>query len=49
MGFFYRLLEFYLQQLLTYIDSLKNWIEKLCGEQFVQVHKSFIINSKKSR
>ncbi|MCK0179578.1 LytTR family transcriptional regulator [Flavobacteriaceae bacterium S0862] len=29
------------------MDSLKNWTEKLCDEQFVQVHKSFIINSKK--
>jgi len=34
-------------QKLTYIESLKNWIEKLCDEQFVQVHKSYIINSKK--
>lgn len=34
-------------QKLTYIDSLKNWTEKLCDEQFVQVHKSYIINSKK--
>ncbi len=34
-------------QKLTYIESLKNWTEKLCDEQFVQVHKSYIINSKK--
>jgi len=34
-------------QKLSYIDSLKNWVEKLCDEQFVQVHKSYIINSKK--
>jgi len=32
-------------QKLSYIDSLKNWIEKLPSDQFVQVHKSFIINS----
>lgn len=30
---------------LSYIDSLKNWSEKLPNNQFVQVHKSFIINS----
>jgi len=34
-------------QKLTYIESLKNWTEKLCDNQFVQVHKSYIINSKK--
>jgi DNA-binding LytR/AlgR family response regulator len=34
-------------QKLTYIDSLKNWSEKLSDEQFVQAHKSYIINSKK--
>ncbi len=30
---------------LSYIDSLKNWIAKLPDDQFIQVHKSFIINS----
>jgi len=30
---------------LSYIDSLKNWISKLPENQFIQVHKSFIINS----
>lgn len=29
-----------------YIDSLKNWVTKLPENQFIQVHKSFIINSK---
>ncbi|MFL0353393.1 LytTR family DNA-binding domain-containing protein [Xanthomarina sp. GH4-25] len=29
---------------LTYIDSLKNWTCKLADNQFIQVHKSFIIN-----
>ncbi|GAA4804422.1 LytTR family DNA-binding domain-containing protein [Litoribaculum gwangyangense] len=33
-------------QKLSYIDSLKNWTEKLPNNQFIQVHKSFIINSK---
>jgi DNA-binding LytR/AlgR family response regulator len=33
-------------QKLSYIDSLKNWTEKLPEDQFVQVHKSYIINSK---
>lgn len=33
-------------QKLAYIDSLKNWIEKLPENQFIQVHKSYIINSK---
>jgi DNA-binding LytR/AlgR family response regulator len=33
-------------QKLSYIDSLKNWVEKLPADQFVQVHKSYIINSK---
>ena len=33
-------------QKLSYIDSLKNWAAKLADSQFVQVHKSFIINSK---
>jgi len=31
---------------LSYIDSLKNWNKKLKEEQFIQVHKSFIINRK---
>jgi len=30
---------------LSYIDSLKNWKEKLPESTFIQVHKSFIINS----
>lgn len=29
---------------LTFIDSLKNWKEKLKGKPFIQVHKSFIVN-----
>ncbi len=33
-------------QKLSYIDSLKNWRAKLPVNQFVQVHKSFIVNSK---
>jgi DNA-binding LytR/AlgR family response regulator len=33
-------------QKLSYIDSLKKWVEKLPAGQFVQVHKSYIINSK---
>ncbi len=33
-------------QKLSYIDSLKNWTAKLPENQFVQVHKSYIINSK---
>ncbi|KJD35221.1 transcriptional regulator [Tamlana sedimentorum] len=33
-------------QKLTYVDSLKNWVEKLPENQFFQVHKSFIINRK---
>lgn len=33
-------------QKLSYIDSLKNWVEKLPEDHFLQVHKSFIINSK---
>lgn len=32
-------------QKLSYIDSLKNWVEKLEGNDFIQVHKSYIINS----
>jgi DNA-binding LytR/AlgR family response regulator len=31
---------------LSYIDSLKSWKEKLPSNQFIQVHKSYIINSK---
>ena len=31
---------------LTFIDSLKNWTEKLPADTFIQVHKSYIINSK---
>lgn len=30
---------------LSYIDSLKNWALKLPKNQFIQVHKSYIINS----
>ena len=33
-------------QKLSYIDSLKNWTAKLPENQFFQVHKSFIVNSK---
>ncbi|GAA4269264.1 LytR/AlgR family response regulator transcription factor [Hyunsoonleella aestuarii] len=33
-------------QRLSYIDSLKNWTLKLPESQFIQVHKSFIVNSK---
>lgn len=33
-------------QKLSYIESLKNWIEKLPKNQFIQVHKSFIVNQK---
>lgn len=32
-------------QKFSFIDSLKKWVEKLQGKQFIQVHKSFIINS----
>lgn len=31
---------------LSYIESLKNWNEKLQQPAFIQVHKSYIINSK---
>ena len=31
-------------QKLSYIDSLKNWVEKLPKSNFIQIHKSFIIN-----
>tara|TARA_R110000868_G_scaffold180144_1_gene420693 strand:- start:58 stop:753 length:696 start_codon:yes stop_codon:yes gene_type:complete len=30
----------------SYIDSLKNWLEKLPNETFIQLHKSYIINLK---
>lgn len=30
---------------LSYIESLKNWKEKLQQQQFIQTHKSYIINS----
>jgi DNA-binding LytR/AlgR family response regulator len=30
---------------LSYIDSLKNWNEKLPKNVFIQVHKSFIVNT----
>ncbi len=33
-------------QRLSYIDSLKNWTSKLPENQFIQVHKSYIVNSK---
>ncbi|MBL7560681.1 response regulator transcription factor [Olleya sp. YSTF-M6] len=33
-------------QKLSYIDSLKNWIQKLPEQDFIQIHKSFIINTK---
>ncbi len=33
-------------QKLSYIDSLKNWTNKLPKKQFFQVHKSFIVNRK---
>lgn len=32
-------------QKLSYIDSLKNWVEKLPEQDFIQIHKSYIINS----
>lgn len=31
---------------LSYIDSLKNWIIKLPKDEFIQVHKSYIVNRK---
>ncbi|WP_223032573.1 LytR/AlgR family response regulator transcription factor [Hanstruepera marina] len=34
------------KQKLSYIDSLKNWNEKLPSNQFIQTHKSYIINRK---
>ncbi len=33
-------------QKLCYISSLKYWVEKLKSPHFIQVHKSFLINSK---
>lgn len=33
-------------QKLSYIESLKNWKEKLPENHFIQIHKSFIVNSK---
>lgn len=32
---------------LTVIDSLKNWKDSLEANQFVQIHKSYIVNTKK--
>lgn len=32
-------------QKLSFIDSLKNWNDKLPNDRFIQVHKSFIINT----
>jgi DNA-binding LytR/AlgR family response regulator len=32
---------------LSFIDTLKNWGEKLSSNQFIQVHKSFIVNVNK--
>ena len=31
-------------QKLSYIDTLKNWSDKLPNKQFLQVHKSYIVN-----
>ena len=31
----------------TFIDALKIWVDKLPAEDFIQVHKSFIINHRK--
>jgi len=33
------------EQKFSYIDSLKNWKKKLPEKNFIQVHKSFIVNS----
>jgi DNA-binding LytR/AlgR family response regulator len=30
----------------SYIDSLKNWVDRLPSDIFIQIHKSYIINSK---
>ncbi|MEZ4797149.1 MAG: LytTR family DNA-binding domain-containing protein [Flavobacteriaceae bacterium] len=32
---------------LSFIDTLKNWSDKLNNNQFIQVHKSFIVNINK--
>jgi len=32
---------------LSFIDTLKNWDDKLNNNQFIQVHKSFIVNVNK--
>lgn len=32
---------------LSFIDTLKNWSDKLNNSQFIQVHKSFIVNINK--
>lgn len=32
---------------LSFIDTLKNWTDKLCNKQFAQVHKSYIVNVNK--
>lgn len=31
---------------LSFIDALKNWNEKLTEKTFIQIHKSYIVNSK---
>jgi DNA-binding LytR/AlgR family response regulator len=31
----------------TFVDTLKNWCTKLPSQQFIQIHKSYIINCKK--
>ncbi|WP_336127754.1 LytR/AlgR family response regulator transcription factor [Mesoflavibacter sp. CH_XMU1422-2] len=33
-------------QRLSFLDALKNWTEKLPQDCFIQIHKSYIINSK---
>jgi len=35
-----------LNKKLSYLDSLKNWKEKLPKKEFIQIHKSYIINSR---
>lgn len=32
---------------LSFIDTLKSWVDKLDNQQFIQVHKSFIVNVKR--
>lgn len=32
---------------LTYVASLKNWIDKLPADTFIQIHKSYVVNSHK--